>query len=439
MRKIIFITVFLCFSNMFPALAGEPVALSLKEGMDIVASGGRAVKIARYGQNMAHSEKDMAGSVLYPQVSANVAENYLAHQPEAVFGAAQVPTSEKTYESAGVSAYQTLYDFGKDRANVKAAERLETAAGQEVARSRQQAVLDFVVAYFDLLETDRMIAVSREELASLAGHLHDIAIFYREGVVTKNEFLEAEVKFRIARQRLVVFRNQRQTASLRLAQLAFLPADTEVVAQDVAVAVPERLDLASSQARATVSRPEIKQLGEAVKASAFREQANRSGDYPTVFGDGGYSFADNRYQARDDNWYMTLGVKVNVFNGGLTRAAVAKEQERRRQLEEQRRKLEEDIGLEVERDFQDIANAREKIMAGHSSMVSAKENLRVLTIQYKEGAATSSDVTEAVALNTVAETGYWRGTYELKRAWARFLYAVGEDIQAAYLDAKERL
>jgi hypothetical protein len=74
-------------------------------------------------------------------------------------------------------------------------------------------------------------------------------------------------------------------------------------------------------------------------------------------------------------------------------------------------------------------------MVSRSSIGSAKENLRVLKIQYKEGAATSSAVTDAVALSTVAETGYWRGTYELKRAWARFLYAVGEDVQEAYLVA----
>jgi outer membrane protein TolC len=420
-------------------MAGEKVVLTLQDGMDTVASGGRAVKIARYGQNMARSDRDIAGAALRPQVSANVAQNYLAYQPQAVFGASQVPTSQKTFASAGVDVYQTIYDFGKDRANVRVAERLQTAAGHEISRSRQQAVLDFVVAYFDLLEADRMITVAREEMVNLAAHLHDIAVFYREGVVTKNEFLEAEVKFRMARQKLVVFKNLRKTASLRLTQLAFLPADTEIIAQDVAVSVPERFDLASAQARATVSRPEIMQLDEAVKASAFREQANRAGDYPTIFGDGGYSYTDNRYQSRDDNWHLTMGVKVNVFNGGLTKAGTVKEQQRRNQLEEQRRKLEEDIRLEVEKDFRDIYNAREKILVGRSSMGSATENTRVLAIQYKEGAATSTAVTDAVALRTAAETDYWRGTYELKRAWARFLYAVGSDLKGAYLMQKERI
>jgi len=421
------------------AVAGEKVVLTLQNGMDIVASGGRAVKIARYGQSMARFDKDITGAALRPQVNANVAQNYLAYQPQAVFGPQQVPTSQKTYASAGLDVSQTIYDFGKDRANVRAAERLETAAGFETVRSRQQAVLDFVVAYFDLLEADRMITVAHEELVNLAAHLHDIAVFYREGTVTKNEFLAAEVKFRMARQQLVAFQNQRKTASLHLAQLAFLPGDIEVVAEDVVVPVPDRLDLAYAQARAAVTRPEVKQLDEASKAAAFREQANRSGNYPTIFGDSGYSFMDNRYQARDDNWYLTLGVKMNVFNGGLTRAAVAKEEQHRAQLAEQRRKLAEDINLEVEKNFRDITNAREKIMTGRSSMSSARENVRVLTIQYKEGAATSTAVTDAVALKTAAVTDYWRGTYDLKRAWARYLFAIGSDVKKTYLLQKEWL
>jgi outer membrane protein len=439
MRKSILISIFCCLINIHLAVAAETVTLSLREGMDIVASGGRAVKIASFSQDMARSDKDMAGAVLRPQVSANVAQNYLAYQPAAVTGTGKLPTSEKSYASAGLEVYQTIYDFGKDRSNVRIAERLQTAAGHEVSRSRQQAVLDFVVAYFDLLEADRMITVAREEMVNLAAHLHDIAVFYREGVVTKNEFLEAEVKFRMARQKLVVFKNQRMTASLRLAQLAFLPAGSEVVAEDVTVPVPERLDLVSAQVRAAVSRPEIRQLDEVVKAAGFREQANRAGDYPTIFGDGGYSYTDNRYQSRDDNWHLIFGVKVNVFNGGLTKAGTLKEQQRRQQLEEQRRKLEEDIRLEVERDFRDINNAREKIMVGRSSLVSATENARVLAIQYKEGAAASTAVTDAVALRTAAETDYWRGTYELKRAWARFLYSIGQDVKETYLLQKERL
>jgi hypothetical protein len=56
-----------------------------------------------------------------------------------------------------------------------------------------------------------------------------------------------------------------------------------------------------------------------------------------------------------------------------------------------------------------------------------------LNIQYKEGAATSTAVTDAVALRTSAETDYWRGTYELKRAWARFLYSTGKDLKDSYL------
>ncbi len=419
-----------------PVYAGEKTVLTLKDGMDIVAHGGRDVRIAVHGEKMARADKDIAGSALLPQVTVKAAQNFYAYQPAAVFGGAKAPTSQRSFPSAGVDVYQTIYDFGRDRFYVKAAEKLRSAAEDETFRSRQQSVLDFVSAYFDLLEADKMILVAREELTSLSAHLHDIAIFFREGTVTKNEFLESEVRFRMARQKVVTLKNQRKLISSRLVLLAFQPKDAEIEAKDVDLSVPQDIALSSAEARAITERPEVLTLAKAVEASTFREQANRALDYPTLYGDGGFSYAQNRYQARNDNFEVQLGVQMSVFNGGRTEAQVEKEHERRKQLEEEKLKLEEAIRLEVERAFRDIQNAREALSASRASVGSAAENARVMDIQYKEGAATSTNVLDAVALKTSAETIYWRGTYELKRAWGRFLFAAGIDLNEEYLSGR---
>jgi outer membrane protein TolC len=62
----------------------------------------------------------------------------------------------------------------------------------------------------------------------------------------------------------------------------------------------------------------------------------------------------------------------------------------------------------------------------------AEESLRINKVRYEEGIGTATDVLDAITLLTTSETNYYRAVYELKRAEAGFMYAVGRDLASAY-------
>ena len=69
---------------------------------------------------------------------------------------------------------------------------------------------------------------------------------------------------------------------------------------------------------------------------------------------------------------------------------------------------------------------------GKDARAQSEENVRVYRIKYNNGAATSTDVLEAITLQTKAETNYYSADYELNRAYAKLMYSIGNDLTAIY-------
>ncbi len=407
--------------------------LSFRQALRQIAEKGRAVRIAGGTEEMIRGDAVRARSALLPQVSAQAGRRYYAYQPTAVTGATRLPTSERDFNVVGVAVYQTLYDFGGNVKNLDAAREQEGAARAATSRVRNEALLDLVNAYFDLLEIDRLVAVAVEEMVSLGGHLKDVVVLYREGVVTRNEFLTARVKFAGARQKLMALKNQRKVARAQLGAMLSLKDGVFLSVEDPEVHPDRDLTLAAAQARALAGRKEFREAARALKASELRQGSLRASERPSVFASGGYDYAANRYQARNDNWSGQVGIKLSVFNGGLTKGEIDKECARHAQLEEQQGKLEEDIRVQVERAFWGVHSAAENGRLARTAALQARENYRVNRVRYKEGQATSTEVLDAITLLTGVETDQWRAVYGEKRAWAALLYAMGTDISEGYL------
>jgi outer membrane protein TolC len=179
-------------------------------------------------------------------------------------------------------------------------------------------------------------------------------------------------------------------------------------------------------------RREVKIIDHELKIIDLEEKAAKSEYYPKLFAQGGYNFTENRYQFPEGNWSVILGIDLNLFSGGSTKAEVSKVLHRREQLLEEKRKLMDDIKLEVEKSYLDLKNALEKILVTKGAANQAEENLRINKIKYEEGIGTSTDVIDAITLLTLAETNYCRALYELRRAQAELRYATGSDLVSVY-------
>jgi outer membrane protein TolC len=227
-------------------------------------------------------------------------------------------------------------------------------------------------------------------------------------------------------------KNRRSTNASKMNNILARPINAEVQVMDVSMNASEAPELEKAWKTAETERSEIKMIDHELKILDLQETATKSEYYPKLFAQGGYNFTENRYQFPEGNWSLVLGINLNLFSGGSTRAEVSKVIYRREQLLEQKSKLLDDIRLEVEKSYLDLKNAVEKIQVTKDAANQAEENLRIHKIRYEEGIGTSTDVVDAITLLTTAETNYYRAVYELRRAQAELQYAMGWDLVSTY-------
>lgn len=413
------------------------VLITISQGIEMVLKDNRLLKIALTDKEMALQDSLIARSVLLPHLSATVSETFNMFQPGAKFGALSVPTAEKQSFSYGFDVYQTLFDFGKSLSNYHASKELLKASKANTEAVKRMAVLEFIIAYFDLLESEKLIAVAEQEVASLTSYLNDIEYLYEQGSVVKNDLLPAQVRLADAKQRQIAARSARQAAAARLNNILALPLRQKIRVQDIKIESPEFPEMEWAWKVAEAQRPEIAFFEDQVRASVLSSKAKAVENLPTLYADGGYVYSQNQFLTHQDNAFLEVGAKVNLYDGGAARAGYLREHARARQLKEQKDKLIEDIKLEIEDSTLTLKDAAEKLLVAQDALGQAEENVRVNRVKYIEGSATSTDVLEAITLQTKAQTNYYTSGYELKRSYTELTYSMGIDLELMY-DVIER-
>jgi outer membrane protein TolC len=406
--------------------------ITLQEGIARVLKDNRLIKITLTDNEMAYQDTLLARSVLLPQLNLSAVKTYNRYQSKMKFEGQAVATSNKDPFSFGVDVYQTLFDFGKSLSNYRASQDLLKATKAHTESVKKVATLEFIVAYFNLLEAEKMIAVSEKEIESLAAYLKDMKLLYEQGSAVKNDLLPAQVRLADAKQRLITAENDKEIARARLNNILALPLREETEAQDIQMQPPQLAAIETAWETAQTQRPEVAFYADQISASMSAERAKAVENFPIFFADGGYSYLQNRFLLHQHNVSADLGVKMNFYDGGAARAELLKERLRQQQLKEQKGKIIDDIKFEVEDSYYGLKNACEKVAVAKDAIEQADENVRAFRAKYVAGSATSTDVLEAITLQTKAQTNYYSADYELKRNYAKFEYSLGTDLLLIY-------
>jgi outer membrane protein len=414
-------------------------ALSLQEGLKIITETGRDVQIARSDEDAARASVSLARSPWLPSVDLYGRETWLRYQPASILpfsvpGATSnsIPVSQDQFATYGIRATQLLYDFGKTSSSIDAAKYGLKAREIDTDRLKNQSALDFITAYLDLLESEKLLQVAKEEVTNYEAHKKDTEARYNAGVITKNEVLQVDVTLADSRQRLLTAENLRSFRESKLNSLLLKSLNDAVNPEEIKASPAAGLTLDEAWANAEASRFQLKEMDAAIAAKEQVVQSTKAEYLPTFYVSGGYEYAENKYQVHQDNWSAIVGVNINLFSGGASNSKIGMEKAELRSLTLQREKLLDGIRLEIKSSYLDLKTTEQKIEVAKTAVASAVENLRLQRLRYKEGVGTATDVLDAVTLLTTAESNSWKSLYGFKRAEAVLLNAAGRDLVGVY-------
>jgi outer membrane protein len=415
--------IFLLASLLALATSASAEPLSLKDCLIKAAAANNGLKAAAYEVHMAGEQVEVARSGMLPRVDAQ--GGYVAQQAaQAVqFGPIQAETQDADYPFFSLAVYQTLYDFGKTKARVGAAQMQQEAAAHIYSGTEQDLFLQVVRAYYGILEAQKIVDAAKDEVAQMTSHQNTAQALFDQGVVTRNDLLQAQVRVASSRQRLYSAMNAVENGWLQLNYLTAQPANFRGALQEDLQSAP--LPLPASQPDLS-NRGEIEALKNVVTAGDYAVREAKSNYYPEFFVKLGLDYLENSKVREQAIMSATVGFKVNLFDGLATTSRLRQAVEQRSRDRERLRDLEERVRLELATAQNDLQVASARIKVAEQAIRQGVENLRINKDRYQEKVGTATDVIDAQTLLTQTRTDYYQSVFDLELASARVKRALGQ-------------
>jgi outer membrane protein len=399
--------------------------LSLQDCLQKARDNNPSLKSAAWDSRIAGENVRLASTATYPRVDVNAGYT-VQLEPQAVkLGGVTAETQEPNFAFAGISATYTLYDFGKRDARIRQAGANTEAAVQGFLSGRGDVSLQVIEAYFRILEAGRLIQAADEEVAQITEHRRMAQVLFEEGVVTRNDVLQADVRLASARQKQLTVTNRRENGWLLL---NFLTGEDPAFRGelDEAATMGGAVQAEAGNPGAPDNRHDIKVQRQLLEAREFEVRENRENYLPEIYTRIGLDYVQNDKVREQAIYSATLGIRVNLFDGYASQAAHERAVKQRSKQQDALRLTEQRARLEITTARNDASIAKERIGVAEAAIRQSEENLRINRERYLERVGIASEVLDAQMLVTQSKTDYYGALYDYQIATARLRNARGE-------------
>lgn len=219
------------------------------------------------------------------------------------------------------SADQLLYDFGATSARIRSSNETIEAARADLDTARNQALLQLIQTWYDVLEARTAVGLSGANVTRLAALADGAALRFQSGVDSGGDVARARSYLAAAQSQQANFERQRATAEARYIEI-FNAAPTAVARPETPVPVAPV---------APGERPELAAARAQERAAAAAVDAAKSDRLPRLgarVGTNAYNVVSGDTPAYDIRGTFTLSQRFSV--GGAEAARVSELKARRR-------------------------------------------------------------------------------------------------------------
>lgn len=425
-----------------PALPATP--LDLQQAIRIALANNPDIAAAGWDEKAAQARYDAAFGERLPALKAiggyTLYNNDQRLVPTRYNGEPGVFSDE--IAAADLVLTLPLFTGGRLINQVRATELLHQAAGQRLARSRQELTFNVSSVFFNILAQQKVVEsleFSRRVLEENIKRVDALIAAQKAAGVDRlrTEVRLADIQQRWVRESNVMAIQYRVFANL----LGFggAPNDPPSIQGELALDPQQKIpDCPTALALARSRRGDFLAANSALEAQARSVDAARAGHLPTVSLIGSYgerwalgeTTGPPRGGGDDSEDVGRIGVVVELplFEGGRTEARIRDQLARLAADQNRLRKLELQICLDVETALLNIHSSRERIDATQKAVEQARESLRIEGLRYDAGKGAIVDVLDAERALLDAKTNYYRALADFHTALAQLRLATGGEI-----------
>ncbi len=400
-------------------------SLSLQDCLQKARDNNPALKSAAWDAPIAREGHQQAKASYYPRVDAKGGYT-MQLEPQAVkINGVTAETQEADFAFAGIAVSYTLYDFGQREARVRQAGAYSEAAAEGFLFSKGEVTLQVIETYFRVLEAERLVQAAAEEVEQITEHRRVAQVLFEEGVVTRNDVLQAEVRLASAVQKKMTVTNTRENAWLLLNFLTGSDPGFRGELDETTTRITTGHDR-SGTGDTNNNRHDIQAQKRILEAREFEVQGNRENYIPELYTSLSADYVQNDKVREQTIFSATLGIRINLFDGYAQQASREKAVKLRSKQQDILRLTEQRAQLEISTSRNDAGIAQMRIGVAETAIRQSEENLRINKERYQERVGMASEVLDAQALTAQAKTEYYRALYDFQTATARLQNALGE-------------
>ena len=339
----------------------------------------------------------------------------------------EVPDFERTIYDAGASFRLPLYRGGRITANIRVAEMRKALAQDNYRVSEQDLIYNVTSVYHKILQLQKLLAASKASVTQLESHYRDVESFLKAGTAPRLDLLKTEVDLAHAKDNLLVVRNNLDSAFELLKNLMGM----EDAGTTIAVVEPE-LSAATCPSEeesmniALAKRPDYRGVAKKKAITEGRIRIAQGRWFPDVYGSGQYIKRAGEETSFHEDWFFGLRLSIPVFDGGLIRSEVEKEQTELEKVRQEERLVRLNISREVKDARLSVVNTSDRIKVAEKAIESARETVRVEHLKFGAGSGTTTEVIDAQTALLRAESDYYQALYDREIALASLRKAMGE-------------
>lgn len=336
------------------------------------------------------------------------------------------PARHQSYNSyaTGFLIQQPIYDFGKTGERVSANRNLVDAVTFDYQSARDNVTMNVQVAYFSILQVQRVIKVNEEAIQQAEKHLLKAKAFYSVGKAPQFDVTKASVEVANANVNLIRSRNQLRVAKVQLENAMGIHPISNYVLADTFEVHPFTMDLNTAKVAAYQNRPELRSANARVEFNKSLVKAEWSQHLPSLLASGAYNWNGFRWPFASRYSYGVT-VSIPIFQGFSVYAKVQQAKANVEVSEANTDMMMQSVMLEVEQNYLGLKEAEERIGATLKLVEQAEENLRTAEGRYNAGVGSAIEITDAEVLRSTARITHIEALYDYNSSLIRLYRAMG--------------
>ncbi|MBW8523894.1 TolC family protein [Chryseobacterium chendengshani] len=427
-KSVIAISFFIGIAN---ANAQEKKQITLDEAVQLGIENSKSLKIDAAKIEEATADLLAAKNRQLPDLSVSASYLYLPLKPTidlkipGVSAAGGPEVHQVAYGSANLTV--PIYSGGRIKYGIQSAKYLVEASKLSSENDKVAIAYNVAQAYNNLFKANQSIKVLQENLSASAKRDETFLKLENNGVIARNDRLKANLQTSNIELQLLEAQNNYSIANINMDLLLGLPETTEIeVDQNYIDEASDLKPVSFYVNEAYENRNDLKSLDQQRKAAELGTRSAKAENLPSIAFTGGYVAADiPKFLTIYNAVNVGVGISYNLSNLWKENSALKQSKAREMQLSATNELLNDNIKLEVNREYQNSDYSKKRIAVFEKAAVQANENYRITKNKYDNGLATMTELLDADAAQIAANVGVINAKADAVLAYRKLLQTTG--------------